>query len=107
MLREELDEKRLQYLSNQIASMHFQGVDHRSLADIALEVLVTRAELENIVKERKYPKQRRERAKKNIESLKELEKSLVSLYFLGKLKGEKWTERSVFDSIVRRYRYER
>jgi len=94
MLKEEYDAERLQYLARLVAEMHVHGVDIGKLGNIALELLVTRSKIEEIV-EGKFPRAQRERAKKTLLELKDLEKSLVSLYAMG-----------VFGYVLRGYPHE-
>lgn len=100
-----VSEDRLLHLSRQVARMRLKGVNRRVLAEIALETLVTRIEMENIVKQ-KISKEQKKIVRKNLGRLEDLEKSIVSLYFLGKLRGERWIEGSIFSSIARRYPFE-
>jgi len=102
---EVLSEDRLHYLSRQVAQMHLKGVNRRQLAEIALETLVAKSELERIAKEERSEKER-QKVRANLRRLTELEKSIVSLYFMGKLRGERWASGSIFSSLVRRYPYE-
>lgn len=98
-------EDRLLYLSRQVTRMRLKGVNRRELAEIALEMLVTRIELKHIAKEKLSNKEKR-MIQTNLKRLEELEKSIVSLYFMGKLKGERWVDGSIFGSLARRYSYE-
>lgn len=105
MNMETVSEERLGYLLRQTTHMRLAGVNRRELAEIALEALVTRIELERISKE-KLSKEQKEVMKRNLERLSEIEKSIVSLYFMARLKGEKWTNSAIFGSFMKRYPYE-
>lgn len=100
-----VSEDRLIYLSSKVAHMHLKGVNRRLLAEIALETLVMKLELERIAKE-EHPKEQRRFIKSKLKRLGELEKGIFRLYFMGRLKGEKWAGSSIFGSLARRYPYE-
>ena len=102
---EVVSDERLHYLSRQIAQMHMKGVNRKQLAEIALETLVTKLELERIAQEKSSTKEEK-KIKTELRRLADLEKSIVSLYFLGKLRGEDWTTGSFFGSLIRHYPYE-
>lgn len=106
MKMELINEERLLYLSRQVTHMRLKGVNRRELADIALETLVTKIEMESIARE-DLPREQKDKILTSLQRLAELEKGIVGLYFLGKLRGERWTEGSVFDSLVRRYSFEK
>jgi len=104
---EMISEERLLYLSRQVTHMHVSGVDRRELAEIALETLVTRLELEQMIQQEQLPGTQKQSIERNLKRLAELEKGIVSLYFIGRLRGERWADGSIFNSIMKRYTFER
>jgi len=96
-----VSEDRLYYLLRQVAQMRLTGINKRELADIALETLVMRLELQRLTKE-KMSKKQKKMLKANLKHLEELEKNIVFLYFMEKLKGERWADSSVFNTFLRR-----
>lgn len=98
--------ERLQYIAALLTDMQLHGVDIERLGNIALELLVSRRKIEDVL-EGNYPEDQKNYAKKMLLRIKDLEKSIVSLYAIGRLRGEKWTEHPLFDYIMRGYDYER
>lgn len=72
--------KRIEYLRSRVADMYSSGINSSELGNIALELLALRNELET--KPSKLPKGK---LKKFKQSLRELEKTVISLYMLNML----------------------
>jgi hypothetical protein len=71
---------RLEYLRSRIAEAYQSGAISSDLGDLALEILILRSELE----ESRTPE-----SKKMLDELRELEKSLISIYLLTRLGRER------------------
>jgi hypothetical protein len=105
VLVEDTTVARLHQLASQLAMMHTRGVtDHRNLAEIALEIIVTRNSLETRLESTKN-KEEKERAQRAILRLRDLEKSIVTLYILGRMKGERWTSSPFMTHVIKGYRH--
>lgn len=101
-----VNEERLVYLTRQVAHMRLTGVKRHELAEIALETLVTKLQIETLIKDKSALKQRHQ-LEMNLKRISELEHGIASLYFIGRLKGEQWARSSVFSSLVKRFPYEK
>jgi hypothetical protein len=72
--------ERIEYLRSRVARMYSSGISSCELGNVALELLAIRNDLET--KSDKLPK---EKLKKFMQSLRELEKTVISLYMLNML----------------------
>jgi len=102
MLKEEYDEGRLRYLASQIANLATGDFTPDQLGNIALEILVVRNKVENVLE--KGSKEEKKRAKKVLEQLKQLETSVIQLYILGKLRKQR-SENLFLDYLTRNYSF--
>lgn len=97
----EIQEK-LRHISNKLAYMYTRGVDDRELGFTALEIVVARNAVEEIL-EGNRPRAEKKFATEISKRIRELEKSLISLYAIGRLKGEKWVDVPFINYIMRGY----
>ena len=102
MLKEEYDEGRLQYLASQIASLAVDSFTPDQLGNIALEILVFRNKVENVLE--KGSKEEKKRAKKALEQLKRLEASVIQLYILSRLRRQR-SENLFLDYLTKDYSF--
>ncbi len=70
----------LQHIRNEIVEAYQKDGESSELGNLALEVLMLRTELEE---------KDDSESKKALEELRELEKSLISIYMMGRLKTSK------------------
>jgi len=87
-------DERLRYLANRIAEMTLGISKVSQLGDIALEILIAREDAEEKLKGN-YSQEEKEKAKKTLEDLRKLEKSVVRLYLLTKL-GQPYKKKTPF-----------
>lgn len=108
MLEIDNTKQQLEYLSNQINSMYVVGVDSRKLGKLAIQVLMMRVNLENVLEEKKYSKEDKKKAKKMQAKVKEIERRVVSLFLMSRIARAKTPDTlgSFFDYIRGSYEYE-
>jgi len=95
-------EDRLNYLAGQIAGMFSGHVKPEKLGNIALEVMVARENVEEIIKG-KYSAKEKRVAKKNLEHLKDIEKNIVRLYFLEKFGSTNVKKSPFLNYMIEKY----
>lgn len=101
MLEMDTTEQRLNYLSNRLINMYMTGTNVGELGDIAIEIMMTRVNLEEIL-DGDYPKDEKKNAKKMLLKLKEVERRAVSLFLMSRIAGAKTSETlSPFFSYIR------
>jgi len=88
--------KRIDYLRSRVAEMYSSGIKSSELGTIALELLAIRNDLET--KTNKLP---REKLKKYRQSLRELEKTVISLYMLNMLSEHR--QHGIEDYVSQKY----
>src|SRR4030067_2849628 len=88
--------KRIEYLRSRVAELYSSGSSSCELGNVALELLAARNDLET--KSSKLPK---EDLKKYMNSLRELEKTVISLYILNVLSTKK--RHGIEDYLFREY----
>lgn len=87
MLKEEYNKEKLQHLASQIARLSMGVVQANQLGYIALEILIMRNKVEDVL-EKKVSKQERAEAKKALEQLRRLEKSIIQLYLISRFRKQ-------------------
>lgn len=70
------------------------------LAEVALELIVSRRNALDIVEE-DYPKELKVEAKKSLSELEQLEKRIVHIYGLGLLSEADWARHPVVEAMLR------
>lgn len=103
MLKEEYSKERIQYLASQIASLSLGKFQRGQLGNIALEILIMRSRVESVL-EQKGSQAEQRRARKALEQVKQLEKSVVQLYLLARLQRE-GSEDLFLDYLTRRHSF--
>jgi hypothetical protein len=91
----------LDHLRGRIAAAYQKGRDPKELGDIALELLVRKTEIERKLDESPTFASKKE-IEGTLEGLRELEKTIVSLYMLNRLRKDKPAD-SFLDFISRNY----
>jgi hypothetical protein len=76
--------KKIAYLRSRVAEMYGSGVNSSELGNVALELLAIRNDLET-----KSDELSKEKLEKFTQSLRELEKTVISLYMLSMLSDNK------------------
>lgn len=82
------DATRLEYLANKVAELTFDPRTRDNLGELALEVLIEREKLEEIL-ESDTTKENKKKAIDGLKRLRSLEKSIVKLYLLSIFSGKK------------------
>lgn len=88
--------EKIEFLRSRVAEMYRVGVNFTELGNIALELLTVRNTLENKIDT--IPK---ENMKKYSQTLKELEKTVISLYMLSIIDGKK--KQGIEDYLFKEY----
>jgi hypothetical protein len=97
-----INNERIQYLTGRVAMMQLSGYDDKQLGDVALELLITRNEAEGIL-EGTYSKSEKDNAKLLLSRLRDLEKTLISVYLMRKLGKEKPRKNILVENLAQKY----
>lgn len=73
--------QRLEYLANRLTSMYVSRIDGRQLGNIAIEIMMTRVNIEHVL-DGSISRTEKRKAKKLLQKIKEIEKRTVSLFLL-------------------------
>jgi len=92
---------RVWYLADQILDMSVRGFDINRLGSVALEILVTRNQMEELLTGDYLEEEKRE-VRKMLAYVKDLEKGVIRLYVLMLL-GKEAIEREWRDRVLRKY----
>lgn len=82
-----VDEERLHYLANRVTELTTHRTNFRELGDIALEVMMARLKIEELL-DTKPKKDQRAHLNRTLRELKEVEKSIVRMYVLQSLEQQ-------------------
>lgn len=84
MLEIDGTEQRINYLSNEITRMYMTRADTKKLGKLAIQIMTTRVNLENVL-EGKYSREEKNKAQKMLKKIKEIERRAVSLFLMSRI----------------------